>query len=138
MAFEFSERFYTLIKLFLLTLVAVLFFQPQEASSQNDKSATSDSSILLQRWPPRDAWLGKDKFDHLLVSAGLVASQFYLLHQEFDWKTAKSRQFAVGSTLAIGLAKEIYDHASRRGTPSWKDLLADAVGIGVAFVLVTK
>lgn len=127
-----------MIKLFWLLLIAGLFFHPQDVLSQNDKSATADSSILVQRWRSREAWLAKDKFDHLMVSAGLVASQFYLLHQEFAWKTAKSRQFAAGSTLAIGIAKEIYDHASRRGTPSWKDLLADVAGIGVAFVLVTK
>lgn len=49
-----------------------------------------------------------------------------------------SRQIAAGNALALGLAKEIYDKTTRRGTPSWKDLLADVVGIGVAVLLVTN
>ena len=72
------------------------------------------------------------------MSTGLVAAQFYFLHQELDVKTAKSRQIAAGSAFAVGLAKEIYDQASGRGTPSWKDLLADVIGIGVAVILVTN
>lgn len=87
---------------------------------------------------PPDAWLGKDKFDHAMMSAGLLAGQFYFLHQELDVGTARSRQIAAGSTLVIGLAKEVYDQVSRRGTPGWKDLLADVIGIGVAVMLVTK
>ncbi|MDZ7363718.1 MAG: hypothetical protein ONB46_23830 [candidate division KSB1 bacterium] len=84
-----------------------------------------------------DAWLGKDKVDHAMMSAGWVAAQFYFLHHELEWKTSKSRQVAAGSALLGGIAKEIYDKASRRGTPSWKDLLADLLGVGVAVILVT-
>lgn len=73
-----------------------------------------------------------------MMSAGLVAAQFYFLRQELDVRTTKSWQIAAGSTLAIGLAKEVYDRVSRRGTPSWKDVLADIVGIGMAAVLVTN
>ena len=103
---------------------------------QINKPAAPDSSGLASKKSPHDDWLGKDKFDHAITSAGMVAAQFYFLHQELDVNTARSRQIAAGSALAIGLAKEIYDQASGRGTPSWKDLLADVVGVGVALVLV--
>jgi len=107
------------------------------ASGQTLKPAISDSTALVQKKLNHDAWLGKDKFDHAIMSAGMVAAQFYFFRQELDWMAPKSRQFAAGSTLLSGIAKEIYDKASRRGTPSWKDLLADLIGVGVAVVLVT-
>jgi uncharacterized protein YfiM (DUF2279 family) len=101
------------------------------------KSVAFDSTALVQKKLNHDAWFGKDKFDHAMTSAGLVAAQFYFLHHELEWKTSKSRQFAAGSALLGGIAKEIYDKVSRRGTPSWKDLLADLIGVGVAVVLFT-
>ena len=105
---------------------------------QINNSAAPDSSGLAPKKSPDDDWLGKDKFDHAITSAGMVAAQFYFLHQELDVNTAKSRQIAAVSALAAGLAKEIYDQVSRRGTPSWKDLLADVIGVGVAVMLITK
>jgi len=86
----------------------------------------------------QDQWLGKDKFDHALASTGLVAAQFYFLHRELEWSRSQSRRLAVSSTLMLGFAKEVYDQASRRGTASWKDILADGVGIGLAIVFVTQ
>lgn len=136
MGFEFCERFYTLIK--FLFIVAGLLFQAESVAGQITKPAPPDSVKRAPKILPHDAWLGKDKLDHAMMSAGSAAAQFYLFHQELDWKRPKSRQLAAGSTLIIGAAKEIYDRVSRRGTPSWKDLLADVVGIGVALALVTK
>jgi uncharacterized protein YfiM (DUF2279 family) len=109
----------------------------ESASAQAFTPAAFDSTALVQKKLNHDGWFGKDKFDHAMTSAGLVAAQFYFLHQELEWKTSKSRQFAAGSALLGGIAKEIYDKASRRGTPSWKDLLADLIGVGVAVVLIT-
>jgi len=122
----------------LLCIFAGLLLQAEDVLSQSNRPAGSDSIRLAspKNWP--DEWLGKDKFDHALVSAGLVAAQFYFLRQELNMRAAPSGQMAAGSALALGLAKEIYDKASGRGTPSWKDLLADIVGIGVAVLLVTN
>jgi uncharacterized protein YfiM (DUF2279 family) len=143
LGFEFWERFYTLIKLqnvFLIVKIFIftsVFFQIENVAGQMAQPALPDSIIRAQNLS-QDHWLGKDKLDHAMTSAGLVAAQFYLYHQELDWKASKSRQIAAGSTLMIGIAKEIYDQTSRRGTPSWKDLLADLVGIGVAVILVIQ
>lgn len=127
-----------MIKPFLLCFWAGMLLQTEGVLSQSLRPAATDSirRAPLKNWP--DEWLGKDKFDHALVSAGLVAAQFYFLRQELAMQATPSRQIAASSALALGLAKEIYDKASGRGTPSWKDLLADVVGIGVAVLLVTN
>lgn len=108
------------------------------AWGQDSRRAVSDSTLEVHQKHSRDPWLGKDKSDHALASAGLVAAQFYALHQEFDVNSARSRQIAAGSTLLIGIGKEVYDLVSHRGTPSWKDLLADLVGVGLAAGIMTK
>jgi uncharacterized protein YfiM (DUF2279 family) len=125
-----------LIKLLLPFIFAALLLQAGSLFGQINQSAAPDTSGPAPKKLSHDAWLGKDKFDHAIMSAGMVAAQFYFLHQELDVNTARSRQIAAASALTIGIAKEIYDRASRRGTPSWKDLLADGVGVGVALVLV--
>jgi uncharacterized protein YfiM (DUF2279 family) len=108
------------------------------ARGQDLTRAVSDSTLDVNKKPSRDLWLGKDKLDHALASAGLMAAQFYVLHEELDLSGHRSRQIAAGSTLVIGIAKEIYDKTSRRGTPSWKDLLADLVGVGLAAGIMTQ
>ncbi len=108
------------------------------ARGQDSPRAVPDSAVNALQKSSRDLWLGKDKFDHALASAGLVAAQFYLLHQELDVASARSRQIAVSGTLLLGVAKEIYDAVSHRGTPSWKDLVADLVGAGLAAGIMTQ
>jgi uncharacterized protein YfiM (DUF2279 family) len=106
--------------------------------SQDSSQVAPDSTVKSHRKFSRDPWLGRDKADHALVSAGLVAAQFYLLHQELDLSGNRSRKIAASGTLLIGIAKEIYDGISRRGTPSWKDLLADLAGVGLAIGVMTQ
>ncbi len=108
------------------------------AQAQDSTRAVADSTTVARPQFSRDPWLGKDKFDHALGSAGLAAAQFYVLHNEFDLSGPRSRQIAAGSTLVIGIAKEIYDKASRRGTPSWKDLLADLAGVALVIGIMTR
>lgn len=108
------------------------------ARGQDSTRAVPDSTVDARQKLSRDLWLGKDKLDHALASAGLVAAQFYVLHQEFEVSNSRSRQIAAGSTLVIGIAKEIYDKVSRRGTPSWKDLLADLAGVALAIGIMTQ
>ena len=119
-------------------LFAGLFFPLGGANAQESTQLRADSVEVLKKNPNRDDWLGKDKFDHAMVSAGLVAAQFYFFQAEQNWERQDSRQMAVTSTFAIGVAKEIYDGLSGRGTPSWKDLLADIAGIALAVAAFTQ
>jgi putative lipoprotein len=121
-----------------LIFAALIGWWADLARGQDSIRAIPDSTVGVHQKFSRDLWLGKDKFDHALASAGLVAAQFYVLHQELEVRGRRSRQIAAGSTLTIGIAKEIYDKVSRRGTPSWKDLLADCVGVALAVGIMTQ
>ena len=121
-----------------LALFAGLFFPFGGVNAQELTQMRTDSTVVTEKISHRDDWLGKDKFDHAMVSAGLVAAQFYFFQAEQNWGRQDSRQMAVTSTFAIGVAKEIYDGLSGRGTPSWKDLLADIAGIALAVAAFTQ
>jgi hypothetical protein len=36
--------------------------------------------------------------------------------------------------LSIGVAKEVYDKVSGKGTAEWKDIIADCIGIGLGSI----
>ena len=78
-------------------------------------------SLLPLPSSAQDSWTGQDKVDHAVVSAmiGGVAGA------SMDNKYA-----AFGVAMLPGIAKELYDMTGR-GTPSWKDLAADAAGAAI-------
>ena len=71
-----------------------------------------------------------------MASAFLTGMSFYTMRQEFNASESASNGAAVGISLSIGIAKEIYDGASGKGTASFKDIIADAAGIAAAIFLL--
>lgn len=65
-----------------------------------------------------DSWTTQDKKEHAIVSAmfGTMAGT-----------AIEDKYVAFGVAMLPGIAKELYD-ATGKGTPSWKDLGADAAG----------
>lgn len=122
--------------LFLISLLALLL--NNAALAQTPKSVATDTSSAALKPLAQDKWINKDKADHMLASAFLVGAQYYVAHRELERSHEQSMSIAIGSTLVIGLGKEIYDHVSRKGTPSVKDVVADVLGIGVAAVLLSR
>jgi uncharacterized protein YfiM (DUF2279 family) len=86
---------------------------------------------------PRDDWWARDKAKHLAVSTLWTLSTQYVLVTKADWSERDALPVSAASAATVGLAKEVYD---RRVGPtahfSWKDLVADAVGIGVGAVVI--
>ena len=82
-----------------------------------------------QRTRPADDWLGADKATHAGVSFALAAGGALALRAGMDASRSDARALAVGTTLALGVTKEVAD-ARRPRAPlfSWRDLAANAVG----------
>lgn len=68
--------------------------------------------------------IGIDKILHVLVSLVLM-----LEFQRFlpVWG-------ALTVVLAIGIIKEVYDKMSGKGSPDWRDIVADCIGIILGLV----
>lgn len=122
--------------LFSISLLALLWCDTVSAQTQIHMAA--DSSTTVRQSHAKDAWIGKDKADHALASAFLTGAQYYLVHRELERSHQQSLSLALSSTFVLGLGKEIYDHVSRSGTPSLKDVVADVLGIAVAAALLSR
>jgi putative lipoprotein len=100
------------------TLALSLLLAPSLASAQPAKT------------PDPDPWWGTDKALHLGISAGLTGGG-YALAAPFVDDVAGRAAIAASVGIGAGLAKEVAD-ALGLGTPSWKDLLWDVIGTGIA------
>lgn len=63
-----------------------------------------------------------DGLKHLVLS--LVLTKVFLIFLPF-W-------IAIGVTLVITIAKEMYDKISRKGVADWKDIICNIIGIILA------
>ncbi len=82
--------------------------------------------------PSRDRWLARDKARHVVFSGLWTLSTQYVLVNKADRSADTALPVSIASGTAIGLAKELYDTSRPNQTASGKDLVADAVGIGLA------
>jgi hypothetical protein len=62
--------------------------------------------------------MGADGMKHFIVSSVITA----LLHLFLVW------WLALGITLLVGVAKELYDKHTKNGSAEWKDIVCDALG----------
>ena len=124
-------------RLFLLLAVLCLFGQSSWAGEDCDVSVSLYS-------PPSDSvktsdrWLAWDKLEHLGVSAFLSGVSYSVLHEFCNNTQESSVYFSVSFTLSAGLGKEFYDSKTPGGAFSYKDLIADVVGIGLGLFLATR
>ena len=82
--------------------------------------------------PSEDQWLARDKAKHVVFSGLWTLSTQYVLVVKADWRAPGALPASVASGAAVGVAKELYDASRPAETASGKDLVADAVGIGLA------
>lgn len=124
-------------------ILGMLVVSAGEALSHSDPLATSLG--LESGWrrtsssaPGQESWWGRDKRLHLVVSAGMVGVGFHLLHDRWHCAADESRTLAVSMTALAGVIKELTDGRKTPSTRSYKDLLADGLGILVGVFLFTQ
>ena len=124
-------------------LLGILVVSAGEALSHSDPLATSLGRESCWRRtsssaPGQDGWWGRDKRLHLVVSAGMVGVGFHLLHDRWHCAADESRILAVSLTGLAGVIKELTDGRKTPSTRSYKDLLADGLGILVGVFLFAQ
>ncbi|MFB6286576.1 MAG: hypothetical protein ABEK03_08375 [Candidatus Bipolaricaulia bacterium] len=82
--------------------------------------------------PSEDQWLARDKAKHVVFSGLWTLSTQYVLVNKAHWSEGDALPASIASAAAVGVAKEVYDASRPTETASGKDLVADAVGIGLA------
>ena len=76
-----------------------------------------------------DKWLAEDKFNHL-------AGSFFVTYL-FTW-ICSGIVPGVILALAGGLLVELYQEYKKVDSFSWKDVIADVIGIAIAVVSITR
>jgi uncharacterized protein YfiM (DUF2279 family) len=83
----------------------------------------------------QDPWFGKDKFDHFLGSAFLTTFTYYSARENFGQAHATALNLAGGLTLSLGIGKEIRDQKTKKGMASFRDFVADVLGVGIGLFI---
>jgi hypothetical protein len=76
--------------------------------------------------------IGRDKVLHVAISAAWTGAAYYGLDRSTNWPPARTIGVAAGSAAVLGAGKEVRDATTPTGDASGADLLANALGIGVA------
>ncbi len=103
-------------------------------------AAQPDSAAELAEQDTRrsgDRWLSGDKFQHFFGSALLTGLGYATLHKGGEQSRETSLWVGSGVSLSAGIGKEIYDSKHENHHASFKDLLADLLGVGFAVVLIS-
>jgi uncharacterized protein YfiM (DUF2279 family) len=113
------------MRILLLTIIIVInicFAQGSEADSLN----TPHQSI------------GFDKIKHAAFSCLWTLSSQYVMVNKSGLSEQEALSYSVSSSALLGLAKELHDVQTKEKSFSWRDLIADGVGIAIAVFIITQ
>ena len=91
-------------------------------------------ALAAQLAAPRDSWFGADKLKHFFVAA-FTQSVAYSALQAAKVRHDHALAGAWAVTAAVSVAKEVHDSRTT-GVFSFRDLVWDAAGAGLATVLI--
>lgn len=119
-------------KILFLTLFLVSF-----SFSQSQLTPVADT-LAIKVAPYKsfnDPWIAKDKAQHFLGSFIATGVSTLSLQRFTDLNKEKSLHLGVSFSFTLGLGKELYDSTKKNNFFSYKDLIADLLGIGLAVVV---
>jgi uncharacterized protein YfiM (DUF2279 family) len=115
--------------LFFCFFIFFFLHQISHAGNQSEKPDTLKIS---------DRWLAWDKVEHLGISAYLSIVSYKIYHDFYHNRKEPSLYFSSGLSFSLGLGKEVYDEKKPDGKFSYKDLVADILGIGLGLWIATR
>ena len=108
---------------------ALLYGHTAQPTFESDRATTGSTA---------DPWLSIDKFQHMGMSFFITLGNQYSFESKFEMGEREATFLSATSTLALGVAKELYDrNLGPSGYFSYRDLVADAVGIGLAVAFIS-
>jgi uncharacterized protein YfiM (DUF2279 family) len=87
---------------------------------------------------PIEPFLKTDKAKHFMISIMSTVFIHQICYKNLDINNRDSKVIAGSMTLGLGVLKESWDKYRKKREFSWKDLIADAAGIAVGFILVNQ
>lgn len=111
--------------------------------SQSMCNAKDDSLQVLSNNPRinhnsdiKDSWIGLDKGYHLVGSMICMIGTAKGFQQFTTCDHRQSVIYGSGITLSLGMGKEIYDSKQKNNHFSYKDLVADIIGLSIGIIIL--
>ncbi len=80
-----------------------------------------------------DRWIAWDKFWHFSASFVTVGAGYHLCANRLKWGRKPATAISIGGTFGLGLGKELFDLCGHHRGFSWKDIIADVLGITAGY-----
>ena len=89
--------------------------------------------------PKNDKWIAKDKALHFFCSAAIVGLTFHSSYCQLGYPKNKkeARIFSISLSGLTGIGKEFLDSKKKTSSASWRDLVADGLGILTGALIFT-
>ena len=129
---NFPLRRVILFSVWLSFLVQSSWADPTQDVSFSGNAPQTDTVMISDRWV---AW---DKAEHLGVSAFLCGVSYSIFRDFYRNQQESSIYFSAAFTFSAGLGKEFCDQKTPQGRFSYKDLVADILGIGLGLLIATR
>jgi len=129
---NFSFKEVVIVFVWLSCLIQYSWAEPAHEISLSNNSFQSDTLKIS------DKWFARDKVEHLGVSAFLSGVSYSIFRDFYYNRKESSVYFSAVSTFGVGLGKEFYDKKTPQGKFSYKDLVADILGIGLGLWIATR
>jgi uncharacterized protein YfiM (DUF2279 family) len=113
------------MKAFVVTIIILLTICSAQ-STQSDSLNTKYHTI------------GFNKIQHAAVSCLLTLSSQYVMVNKSGIDENKALSYSVGTSVAIGLTKELNDCQTKGNSFNWGDLIANGIGIAIAVLIITN
>lgn len=85
-----------------------------------------------------DKWLGGDKVFHFVGSFLMVGMGSWAHSRCHRHSLEQDIRFGMGLTFSLGMVKELLDERQATNRFSWKDMVANVLGIFLAALLLTS
>ncbi len=133
------------VLILLMMLFQANFAQNSKPIDPGNEDALNDDSLCCaffkisesDELKCQDKWFGTDKGRHLLGSAICTIGATKCLQRSADADQRKSLFIGAGFTLSLGMAKECRDATEAKNHFSYKDLIADIIGVIIGGFLVS-
>ena len=132
-----SSRF-----LFIIIIASLALNAQNELNNIQEINTSTASSKRLDNMKNKaervDKWFAIDKLQHFSYSCLVSLGCQYILVNKNSNTEEESLPISSALSFSAGLLKELNDNRGKNGFFSWKEMVANAVGIAVAAVIISN
>ena len=125
------------LKIFILFLIIIVNATGKNCFANLPKNYFIDKSKLLLVQKPKDRWLAVDKYRHVVASAFLMGVSYNMARVEGKMNRKNAIVLGCSFSFSLGVTKEFRDYFHPKGVASFKDIVADVLGIGLGILCFT-